>query len=224
MSVDTNAEALQTPEAASAAGAAVPTPEPAPTPGTAAEWTVEGLPAGAQKMIHDLRAEAAANRTKATEATTQSQAKLDAVLSALGLKSADDPAEAAKTAAAQRDAALAEAKQVKVENAVLRAARKAGADPEALTDSRSFMKQLDAIDPAADDFSAQVEAAINKAVEVNPGLKPVTPPPRSGGPVGGGAPVAGQLSRDDLQTMSTDEINKAREEGRLNQLLGITSP
>jgi len=224
MSVDTNAEALQTPEAASAAGAAVPTPEPAPTPGTAAEWTVEGLPAGAQKMIHDLRAEAAANRTKATEATTQSQAKLDAVLSALGLKSADDPAEAAKTAAAQRDAALAEAKQVKVENAVLRAARKAGADPEALTDSRSFMKQLDAIDPAADDFSAQVEAAINKAVEVNPGLKPVTPPSRSGGPVGGGAPVAGQLSRDDLQTMSTDEINKAREEGRLNQLLGITSP
>lgn len=227
MSVVPSDPALQTPEAASAADTAVPTPEPAlpaaaATSGQAAE-DVASLPEWAQKLIGKTRTEAATHRTKANEQSQALEATRDAIAKALGLKSDDDPVKAAQTAAEQRDAALAEAKKIRVENAVLRAAQKAGADSELLTDSRSFMLQLETIEPAAEDFSAQIEAAILKALETNPALKTAAQLPRSGGPVGGGVPIPGQLTRDDLKGMSTDEINKAREDGRLNSILGITS-
>ena len=222
MSTDPNEEALQTPAAAPAAGAAVPTPEPASTPETAdSEWSVETLPAGAQKMIRDLRAEAAGNRTKATEQATALETTRDAIAKALGLKGEDDPVKAAQTAAEQRDAAQLEAKKTRIENAVLRMANKNGADPDSLTDSRSFMSALEALDSAAADFREQVDAAIKKAVESNPNLKIAAPPARSSGPVGGGKPQAGQLDREDLKDMSPEQIEEARKAGRLDELLGI---
>ena len=196
-----------------------PAPEPTPQPND-----VGALPDWAQKLIRDTRTEAATHRTKLNEATQAHQASLDAIAKALGLKQDDDPTAAVKTAAEERDAARQEAKAARVENAVLRMAAKHGANPEALTDSRSFMRTLEAIDPAADDFAAQVETAIKTAVEANPNLKVAThpAPPRSGGPVGGGTPQPGQLSREDLRGMKPEEITKAKAEGRLNQLLGIT--
>jgi hypothetical protein len=203
--------------------APAPTPLPQPAPGAQPE-NVESLPEWAQKLIRDTRQEAATHRTKANDLQTQHQASLDAIAKALGLKPDDDPAAAAKTAAERAERAETEAKAAKVENAVLRMAAKHGALPEALTDSRSFMAKLAGIDPAADDFSAKVEAAIKEAVEANPALKGATPavPARSGGPVGGGTPAPGQLSREDLKTMTPAQITKAKAEGRLNQLLGIT--
>jgi len=206
-----------------------PTPEPEPEP--VAEPTVDpsepqevgSLPDWTQKMIKDLRTEAASNRTKASTAEQTRQETMDAIAKALGMKDDDDPAAAAKTAAEERDAARQEAKATKVENAVLRMAGKHGASPESLTDSRSFMQQLESIDPAADDFASQVEATIKTAVEANPALKGATSAPtRSGGPVGGGTPVPGQLSREDIKGMKPEEISKAKEDGQLNQLLGIT--
>lgn len=185
---------------------------------------VASLPDWAQKLIGKTRTEAATNRTKANMASEALSATRDAIAKALGLKEDDDPVKAAQTAAEERDLARAERKQLRVENAVLRSAHQHGADPESLTDSRSFMKLLEAIDPDADDFAAQVGAAIKAAVEANPNLKAQgsTAPPRSGGPVGGGTPAKGQLSRDDLKGMTPAQINKAREDGQLNQLLGIT--
>jgi hypothetical protein len=162
---------------------------------------VSTLPEWAQKHLAEIRKEAAGYRTKATEAATKHQATLDAIGEALGLKKSDDPAQAAKTAAAERDAAREEAKVLKAENAVLRIAAKHGASPEALTDSRSFMSELEKIDPSADDFANQLEAAIKTAIEANPSLKAAgapAAPARSGGPVGGGAPVGGEKTVEDF--------------------------
>ena len=201
-----------------------PPPETKPTPGASAGAQpddVGSLPEWAQKLIRDTRQEAATHRTKANEISTKHQEALDAIAAALGLKGDDDPATAAKTAAEERDAARQEARATKIENAVLRIAAKHGANPEALTDSRSFMKQLEAIDPAAEDFAAQVDAAVKKAVEANPSLKGASPAPaRSGGPVGGGAAIPVQLTREDLLKMSPEEIVQADKDGRLKSIKG----
>lgn len=222
--------ATQTPPAAPEAppaGAQPPAPPAAPEAPPAAEpQDVASLPDWAQKLIHNTRSEAASNRTKASDAGTALQATRDAIAKALGLQSEEDPVTAAKTAAEQRDAALAEARKTRTENAVLRSASKHGADAEALTDSLSFMRTLESIDPAADDFASQVDAAIKAAVEANPKVKtnaPAAPPARSGGTVNGGTPPASQLSRDDIKGWKPEEILKAKEEGRLDKLLGITS-
>lgn len=180
--------------------AAVEPPAPAPeTPAPAAPDDVASLPDWAQKLIGKTRTEAGTNRTKANTANDALTATRDAIAKALGLKDDDDPVAAAKTAADERDAAKIVNKNLAVENAVLRMAAKHGANPESLTDSRSFMRQLEAIDPAADDFATQVETAIKAAVEANPSLKaaPATPE-RSGGFVGGAAP-AGKQSEDPQQ-------------------------
>ena len=164
---------------------------------------VASLPDWSQKVIRDLREESATRRTKLTDQETAHKASLDAIAKALGLTPEDDPAKAAKTAADERDAVRLENKKMQVENAVLRAASKNGADPESLTDSRSFMKTLETIDPAANDFAAQVDTAIKAALKANPALKTGAPTPaRSGGPVNGGAP-AGKQS-DDPQQRSRD--------------------
>lgn len=46
----------------------------------------------------------------------------------------------------------------------------------------------------------------------------IQPDPNQGKPAGS---PQGQLTRDDLLTMSPDEVNRARVEGRLNEVLGI---
>src|SRR5664279_2039478 len=68
-----------------------PTPEPEPEP--VAEPTVDppepqevgSLPDWTQKMIRDLRSEAADNRTKASTAEKTRQETMDAIAKALGL-------------------------------------------------------------------------------------------------------------------------------------------
>jgi phosphopantetheinyl transferase (holo-ACP synthase) len=185
---------------------------------------VDALPEWAQKLLAKTRGEAANNRTKATEQAQALEATREAIAKALGLKGDDDPVAAARTAAEQREAAQSVARNLRIENAVLRAAGKAGADPLSLTDSRSFMAALEALDPEADDFAGQVDKAIVAALIANPNLRlvPAAPPPRSGGPVGGGAAVPGQLTREDLKGMSPEAVEKARQDGQLDTLLGIT--
>ena len=147
------------------------------------------------------------NKTALDTATSEKQSTLDAIAKAFGLKGDDDPVKAAQTATEERDAARLETKATRIENAVLRAAAKNGADPEALTDSRSFMHALEAIDPTADDFAAQVGTAIKTAVEANPALKsgPVVPG-KSGGQVIGGGPVK---QSDDPQQRARDYYESA---------------
>ena len=193
----------------------------APTPAAPAAEDVTSLPEWAQKLLKDTRDEAATYRTKHKTLDEQHQGLVDGIARALGLKKDDGPAAAAQAAAQERDKARALAREATIENAVLRLARKHDANPDALADSRSLMSKLADIDPTADDFAAQVEAAIKAALEANPSLKLAqATPSRSGGPVGGGQGVPGQLSYEDLKKMTPEQIEEARQAGRLKSLLG----
>ena len=206
---------------------AVEPPAPATEPAAPASppEDVASLPEWTQKMIKDLRGEAATNRTKATTAEQTKQETMDAIAKALGLKGDDDPAAAAQTAAEERDAAKKQAQDATTTLAVYRMAAKQGANAESLTDSRSFMRELEAIDPTDAEFAAKVETAIQTAIEANPLLKtqPTAAPARSGGPVGGGAPVAAEYSEEWVHDMTVAgcfaEIAKASEEGKLTAVL-----
>lgn len=148
------------------------------------------------------------------------QAQLDAITKALGLSDDTDP-DPAKLAD-DLTKVQAEARAGKVENAVLRAASAAGVNADALTDSRSFMSTVEALDPADENFTTKLGEAITAATDANPALKGNTTPttPRSGTEIAG-TPADGQLTRADLEGMSPEAIVQAKADGRLNDLLGI---
>jgi len=141
---------------------------------------VEDLPDWAQKVIRDLRDEAAGNRTGKNQAEQQHQQTLDKIATALGLKGDDtkDPDKLAADLKDERD----KTRRKTVELAVYRAAAQHDADPAALLDSRSFLDSLDDLDPNADDFGTRVGTRIADAVTKNSRLKISGP----GGTAGGG--------------------------------------
>lgn len=71
-------------------------------------------------------------------------------------------------------AAQREARDARVELAVMRAAGKHEADPAKLADSRTFMASIADLDPSADDFTSKLNDAIKKAVTDNESLKATT--------------------------------------------------
>ncbi|MGI5293154.1 hypothetical protein ACQEVF_58950 [Nonomuraea polychroma] len=195
---------------------------------------VDQLPSWAQKLIKDTRAEAADWRSKlkdaqksADEATGKGpspeeiteQVKTDfaqQIAKALGLVSEEekpiDPQKVIETLTAERDTTAKERDAEKerhrralVELAVHRASQKVGADPDALLDSRSFLKAVRDMDPDADDFSTTLTETIQTAVESNPKFKAATqagPPARSGGEFTGGPggrPASSEPSIDEFR-------------------------
>lgn len=155
------------PPAAPAAPAAPPAAPPAPAAGE----RVEDLPDWAQKIIKETRAEAATNRTGKTAAEEQQQKILKAVAQAAGLKVDGDDEPTVEQLTTDLTTAQTEGREAKVELAVFKGAIEHGADPVGLTDSRTFMTKVGALDPAADDFAAKVKAEIETAVKDNPKLK-----------------------------------------------------
>lgn len=135
--------------------------------------------------------------------------------------------------AADLERARADAKQKAVELAVYRTAGKAGADADALLDSRAFQKAVADLDPAADDFAEQVTAAIGTVVEANPRYKlpePAKPePPKptvaksSGGEFTGTPGGNRQWTDEDVANASPAEVAKAMDEGLLVDL-GFAPP
>lgn len=143
----------------------------------ATDWDgkIESLHPDAQKIITDLRKEAGDERVAAKT--------LAAIQKALNPEAGDakpDAEQLTKDLAA-RDAA---AKQALTELAVFRAASKAGADPDALLDSRAFLAKIADIDPAK---TADIQKAIEDAVKENPKLKLVLAASKSGGDFTGGS-------------------------------------
>lgn len=122
---------------------------------------VDSLPDAAQKIITDLR--------KADGDERVAKKTLDAIQKALNPDSDEkvDPAKLAQLLADSQTTGKATA----IELAVFKAAATAGADPAALTDSRTFMTKVAGLDPSADDFAAKVKTAIDEAVKNNPSLK-----------------------------------------------------
>lgn len=185
-------------------GTQPPAAQPAPTgqqPGPGAQpqpTDLSTLPADVRKLIEDTRAEAAKHRTEKATATTEAQAakaQRDAILKAAGLNPDGTDAPATTEAlTAQVEQQQAVAWTASVELNVFRTAQAAGANGEALLDSRAFIDSLDAFtedDPTGPDFRTKLEAHIKAYVEKHPTFKAnattTTAPPRAGGdrPAGG---------------------------------------
>lgn len=191
----------------------------------AKDWRVEDLPAGAQKMIAELRKEngtrraEAAEQKKAADAATKKAvlsdekfaSAVEAFTRAIGLTPEPDEPERSPE---ERIGELASSlKHTKVELAVYRSAAKHGGDPDALLDSRGFLTKAFALDPGADDFDKAIGDAIGAAVAANPKLrtvapeKPVKTAVPSGGDFGGGP--AGSTGPDNWSVDDfRREINK----------------
>ncbi|WP_406200132.1 hypothetical protein OG331_25190 [Streptomyces sp. NBC_01017] len=127
-----------------------------------------------QKELKQANADAGKARTNAKKAAAD-EARTQIVQElgkALGLVKDDKdtpPDPAALTA--QIEKATAAHRETAVELAVYRGASKHGADPDALTDSRAFLKSIADLDPSDEEFAKKVNAAIKKAVDDNPKLK-----------------------------------------------------
>ncbi|MFE7128953.1 hypothetical protein [Streptomyces sp. NPDC057617] len=127
-----------------------------------------------RKELKSANAEAAKARTTAKKAAAdEARSEITKELGkVLGLIKDDDtapPDPAALTA--QIEKATAAHRETAVELAVYRGAAKFGADPDALTDSRTFLRSIKDLDPADEGFAKAVNAAIKTAVEANPKLK-----------------------------------------------------
>lgn len=213
--VDTQAEAML--------ADAVQTPEP-PTEDTATGDT--DAPKGktyTESYVNRMRNKEALQRTKLKEAEDKHQAVLDSIAKALGVKGSEevDPAKLTE----QLTAAQAEARQLKVERAVERAARTHGADEALLTAVLAHQGKLTGFDPASDTFATDVDALVAEAVEANPRLKAETTAPapagpaRSGGDFSAGSGAGQPISEAQLLAMSPEEVTKAFHEGKLAHLL-----
>lgn len=151
-----------------------------------AEWDgkVESLPAAAQKIITDLRKDAGDERV--------AKKTLDAIQKALNPDAKGDEkpdAEKLTHALAEREA---DAKQAKTELAVYKLAPKAGADADALIDSRGFLAKIADLDPSN---TAAITKAITDAVKENPKLKVVLAAGTSGANFGGSGESAPSASK-----------------------------
>ncbi|MET8765476.1 hypothetical protein [Streptomyces sp. NPDC004658] len=135
-----------------------------------------------QKELKTANADAAKARTNAKkaaadEARTQIVQELGKALGLIKDDKDAPPDPAALTA--QIEKATAAHRETAIELAVYRGASKHGADPEALTDSRAFLRSIADLDPADEDFTKKVTAAIKAAVADNPKLKAASAPARS---------------------------------------------
>ncbi|MET9329482.1 hypothetical protein [Tsukamurella sp. NPDC003166] len=177
---------------------AAPAPgSPASEPTDDTDWKAKYEATVAESRKHEGRAK-----------STKTQ--LDGVLAALGLNAGEklDPDKLAADLTASRS----ETTSLRVENAVLRAAAANGANPDALTDSRSFMTTVAKLDPTSATFDKDVAKAITDAVKAHPGLAATpTMPQASGAEIhGAGAPA-------DIDTLIAD----AQKRGALGEVIAL---
>lgn len=125
---------------------------------------------------------------------TELEGKISALAKALLGEDTDETPSIDDLTAGQAKA-VAEARQAKTELALYKAGNKHGADIDALMDSRTFMKELESLDPADSDFASAVDEAIKDAVESNPRFK--VPAADSGKPkaASGGRPLDGSSNK-----------------------------
>lgn len=159
----------------------------------------------ALKVISDLRAENARQRTTAKEsAANEARTEIATVLAkALGMpgteqEEATDPSETVAELTSQVQAQTEAAREAALELAVYKSATGVGADPTRLLDSRRFLQSVSTIDST--DTEA-ITSAIKKAVEANPDLRVA----QAAGPyrtdhTPGGSGSANPLNLDDALT------------------------
>ena len=234
------APVVVTPPPNAPGGPGTASPPPAKGRNKPADRSLDEFDPDIRDYIASLRREAGDGRVKAKTAderaqeAAQAQVKtwLDGFAKVLGVAGDDggqpgqpevtpeQRAEQLSTQLAQRDA---DHRAALVELAVWKAAAVHDAHPGRLTDSRTFMRGVEGLDPTADDFASKVAAAIGAAVKTSDHFKvappagpapvPVPPPPvPSGGDFAGG-PSGG--SNTDPQSVDDfrAELRKRRERG-----------
>ncbi|MEV0313530.1 hypothetical protein [Nonomuraea fuscirosea] len=200
---------------------------------------VEQLPPWAQKLIKETRDEAAGFRNQlrdaqkaadeaarakgpsAEEITQQVQSDLaQQIGKALGLLGEEQkqltPEQIIEQLTGERDTTAKERDEEKdrhrralMELAVHRQGLKLGADPDALLDSRSFLKKARDLDIDAQDFTTKLGEMIELAITENPKFKSgpqAGPPSRSGGEFAGGPG-----GRSPSSEPSIDDFRKQRQ-------------
>lgn len=156
---------------------------------------VSQLPAWAQKIINETRAEAAKHRTDkqtATQAAADAKAQRDNVLKALGLKEDGTEDVDPNKLTEQIDQYKAVAWENAVESQVVRLGHTLDIDVDALLDSNAFLNSLEDLvedDPAGSEFKGKLEAHLKDFVEKHPKFKRTpSAPTRSGGTMPPGNP------------------------------------
>jgi hypothetical protein len=182
--------------------------DPSPTDPSPATGGIESLPDWAQVEVRRLRAEAAGSRVKAKETAAEEARKqlIGELGKALGLGQ-DAPVDPEKLKA-DLEKTTKERRSTLVELAVVRNAGKAGADHEALLDSRAFLDRVAKLDPSDDGFAAQVAHEIADAVKKNPRFAAGTPATRSSAEIKGGA--SGKSTDDDSWEATEKLVERSR--------------
>ena len=232
------AAAAATTAAAAANQAATPANMPQQAANTDHPNSVDALPDWAQNMVRELREENAKHRNKAKtaaeEAAQREQEQAQAareelvqnIANALGLTTDPDDPQQLLEAANNKNSEY-EQKVQELTNQV-NEYRKADALDAAIGDRRVNKNLLRAvlaqdnayrqIDVNADNFADQVSEAVNKALDANPELVQVTRG-QSGIDTSNTKNGDQSITRDDLKTMSAEDINQAVKDGRLDHLL-----
>ncbi|WP_017972518.1 hypothetical protein [Actinopolyspora halophila] len=167
--------------------------------------------------VKKLRDEAAKHRNE-KNSTAQERDKLKGTLDQLRkaldpeASQEEDPAEVAKRATQERDQKDSELRELRIDRAAEKAARKHGADSDALTDSKSFAKAAADLDPTAEDFAEQMDKLVEQAVTSNPKLKASQAPARSSAAVTGGTGGKPTFTSSQIAGMSKDEYAQRESE------------
>lgn len=207
----TPAEPTQEPAAA--------TPEPATEPPKVNPWED---PEAAKAEIERLRRENASGRVNAKQrAADEARNELAQTIGkALGLVKDEpvDPNELTK----QLTQAQTQQRQAALELAIFRATPDASV-ANALLDSRSFLAKVADLDPTD---GVAIAAAVGEAVQNTPALgkRLPAPNPAQGSSASGATSAPTQLTQQDVERLYRErkyaEIEQARTEGRLSNLLG----
>jgi hypothetical protein len=162
-----------------------------PATGAPADTDTAATIARLESDLAAARKDAGRSRVTAKQAAAD-EARAELTTQLLGIL---DPSQAGQPATPEQltqqlTAAQEQARQTAVELAVYRTAPAAGANPDALLDSRAFAAAVAALDPTD---TAAVTAAIQAAITANPQLAAQTAPtgPTRGGAEFNGAPTTG---------------------------------
>lgn len=202
------------------------------------DWKAEAEKWKALARKHEDRSKASQQElTEAQKQQADKTAQQDRILKLLaekaGVQIDDGAAPDPDKLNADLAAARADARQRAVELAVYRSAGKAGADADALLDSRAFQKAVADLDPGADDFADKVTAAIGTVLEANPRYKLPEPakqePPKPTVAKSGAGDFSGtpggnrQWTEEDVANATPAEVAKAMDDGLLVDL-GFAAP
>lgn len=205
-----------------------PVEEPAPEPEPAAEPEPEAAPA--PEALGDAGKRALSEERKARKDAEKQLKNAQTELATLREAQMTEQEKAVADARreGETDATTRLQRQLFAAEAKVAAAGKV-ADPSLLSDPDVALKLLGFNEIPVTDGAIDAEAiseAIDGLVQVRPYLAPApagatrpTGNPDNGARGNNGPP---QLARDDLRTMTPEEITKARADGRLSQLLGKT--